>query len=368
MLGKLLQNRYRIVQLLRAEGLYQVYLAQDTYLPHQPSCVVKHFSTSNYPESELTQRQLFQREVEALEKLKCDDRIPRLLAYFEEEQQFYLVQEFIVGNPLNAELLPGEKWHESRVVQMLQEVLGILECIHSSGLIHRDITPNNIIRRQQDNALVLVNFGLVKQAWTQVVTFNGKTSSSLISIPATIAIGTPGYMPAEQARGKPHPNSDIYALGIIGIQALTGVNPTQLLESEGQIIWQDQVAVSPQLQQVLDKMVRYYYKERYQTATETLEALQQIANYLHQPESKISRTQSHPIPVPTEQVQSSLTITSSKSSAPIWANKPALLIGILTGVTSVVVFIVSSYYLWQPPTSTPKQNYSINIPQKISPI
>lgn len=346
-LGKLLHDRYKVVQLLSAQGLCSTYIAQDTYLPHQPSCIVKHFhASSNDAESLLNLRQLFQREVEALAKLQCDC-IPRLLAYFEDNQQFYLVQEYIIGNRLSAELLPGEKWDESRVVRMLQEVLRILAYIHSNGLIHRDITPNNIIRRQQDQCLVLVNFSTVKQTWTQVVTLQGKTSSSLISIPATIAIGTPGYLPPEQARGKPYPNSDIYALGIIGIQALTGVNPTQLLEDThtGQIIWHAPGEISP-LQQVLDKMVRYSYQERYQSATEVLQALQQRV-------AQTSRTQKQPL--------------QQTNSTPLGTNKSGLIIAMLTGVTAAVAFIIGSYYyFWQPPSATPKQNYSITVPQRTS--
>ncbi len=185
----------------------------------------------------------------------------------------------ILRHSLSVELQPGQPWSESQVVQLLQEVLGILQFVHSQGLIHRDIKPSNLIRREQDNRLVLIDFGSVKQAWTQVVTAQGQTKANFaLGIAATIAIGTQGYMPTEQGRGRPRPNSDIYALGMIGIQALTGLSPTQLLEDSdtGEIIWQHQAQVSTELAYVLKKMVYYHFKDRYQSAQEVLQALQPL--------------------------------------------------------------------------------------------
>jgi serine/threonine protein kinase len=228
-----------------------------------------------------TLKQLFNREVAALKKLGNYPQVPQLLAHFEENQEFYLVQEFIAGSPLSDELKPGQQWSESQVIDLLQEVLGILSLIHSYGLIHRDVKPNNLIRRQKDRRLVLIDFGSVKQAWMQVVTVQGKTSASYaIGIPATLAIGTSGYMPTEQGRGRPRPNSDIYALGIIGIQALTGLSPTELLEdfNTAEVIWQHKAQVSADLASVLNKMVCYDFKDRYQSATEVLQALQPLIN------------------------------------------------------------------------------------------
>ena len=273
MIGKILGGRYRIVKLLATGGFGQTFIAQDTHRPGHPQCVVKHLHPATCDTNVLqSARRLFQAEAETLEKLGNCDRIPQLLAHLEEDGEFYLVQEFIVGHPLSAELLPGCCWSESQVVQLLHEVLGILEFVHCHGLIHRDIKPSNIIRRQHDNRLVLIDFGSVKQAWTQVLATE-KTN-------ATIAIGTPGYMSTEQSRGKPRPNSDIYALGIIGIQALAGLHPTQLAEdcNTGEILWQHQAQVSKALAAVLSQMVRYHFKDRYQTVAEVLQALQPLVN------------------------------------------------------------------------------------------
>ncbi|AFZ15228.1 serine/threonine protein kinase [Crinalium epipsammum PCC 9333] len=275
MLGKLLDGRYLVVQVLGTGGFGQTYIAQDTRRPGNPVCVVKHLKpASSDPNILPTARRLFNSEAETLEQLGNHDQIPRLLAYFEQEQEFYLVQELIEGHTLKTELSPGSRWTENQVIPMLQDVLGILEFVHSRGVIHRDIKPDNLIRRTSDNKLVLVDFGAVKQLPNQMVGIPSEAS-------ATVAIGTPGYMPSEQARGQPRPNSDIYALGIIAIQSLTGILPLQLQEdpNTGEMLWQHLVSVSPGLAAVLNKMVRYHFKDRYQTATEALQAITQINNY-----------------------------------------------------------------------------------------
>lgn len=273
MIGKLLDHRYQVIRVLAMGGFGQTYIAQDTRRPGNPICVVKHLKPGTDPRVFDTSKRLFNSEAETLEKLGNYDQIPRLLAYFDENQEFYLVQEYIEGHTLAEELTPGKRWSESQVIQLLQEVLEILEFVHSQGVIHRDIKPDNIIRRASDNKLVLVDFGAVKQLRTQLVTVGGQGS-------ATVVIGTPGYMPTEQGQGKPRPNSDIYSLGIIAIQALTGLQATELQEDPetGEIIWQESVTVNSRLAAVLTKMVRYHFKDRYQNATEALQACKDAIN------------------------------------------------------------------------------------------
>ena len=221
MIDKLLGGRYRIITTLGSGGFSQTYVAEDTHRPGNPKCAVKHLQPANSNQSFLeSARRLFNSEAETLEKLGHHDRIPRLLAYFEENQEFYLVQEFIPGELLTNKLQPGQRWTENQVWEFVSEILEILVFIHAQGFIHRDIKPSNIIQRQQDNKLVLVDFGAVKQNWAQLL-----SQTSNIEMPATVGIGTPGYMPMEQARGRPRPNSDIYALGAIALQALTGLYP-----------------------------------------------------------------------------------------------------------------------------------------------
>ena len=276
MIGSLLDQRYQVVELLGKGGFGHTYIAQDTRRPGNPTCVVKHLKpATNDPDFLQTARRLFSTEADALEKLGNHDQIPRLLAYFEENEEFFLVQEFIDGHPLSAEMLSGNRWEESQVIQLLYEILPVLDFIHNNNVIHRDLKPQNIIRRHSDNKLVLVDFGAVKQ-----VQMYSLMSPEQQFKNQTIAIGTPGYMPSEQAQGRPRPNSDIYALGMIAIQALTGLSPKQLAEdpTSGEIIWQQYAQVSDHLAVIISKMVRPYYKYRFHFADEALEALASITH------------------------------------------------------------------------------------------
>jgi serine/threonine-protein kinase len=274
MIGKLLDHRYQVIRILATGGFGQTYIAEDTRRPGNPICVVKHLTPVSTDKTIFeTAKRLFNSEAETLERLGNHDQVPRLLAYFDENQEFFLVQEYIDGHTLTEELIPGQPWNQNQVMQLLLEVLEILEFVHQQGVIHRDIKPDNIIRRAADYKLVLVDFGAVKQLRSPLVSVGAQLT-------ATVAIGTPGYMPTEQGQGKPRPNSDIYSLGIIAIQALTGVPANQFQEdpNTGEIIWQHFRPVNYQLAEILSKMVRYHFKDRYQTATEALQACRDFVN------------------------------------------------------------------------------------------
>lgn len=271
MLGNTLVGRYQIISHLGGGGFGETFVACDTHLPGSPQCVVKKLKPqANDPDTLQTARRLFDTEAQVLYQLGTHDRIPQLLAYFEENQEFYLVQEFIEGHDLSQEIIPGKPLSQDQVICLLQEILHILEFVHQQKVIHRDINPRNIIRRKLDDKLVLIDFGAVKQITTQVIIPNGKTKF-------TVAIGTPGYISSEQAQGNPKFSSDIYALGILGIQALTGLSPEQLdLDTEtSEIIWQH-TSVSEDFAKILDKMVRYDFRERYSSAGIVLQALHDL--------------------------------------------------------------------------------------------
>ena len=199
------------------------------------------------------------------------DQIPRLLAHFEEDQQFYLVQEFIRGHDLSKELIAGKQWTEAQVIEFLEDILKTLEFVHQQKVIHRDIKPANLIRRKQDEKIILIDFGAVKEIETLVANTQGNTHS-------TIAVGTPGYMPNEQQGGKPRFSSDIYAAGMVAIQGLTGVSPEQLPEdtTTGEIIWRQQAQVNDKLAAILDKMVRSHFRDRYHSVAEVLSDLHNL--------------------------------------------------------------------------------------------
>ncbi|MBD1940005.1 bifunctional serine/threonine-protein kinase/formylglycine-generating enzyme family protein [Microcoleus sp. FACHB-68] len=271
--GKILRNRYEIVKLLGSGGFGDTYLAKDRDLPGHPLCVVKHLQPKDpNPAVLLVARRLFETEAEVLYKLgnSCE-RIPRLFAHFEETGEFYLVQDYIEGHDLTEELTENKQLSEPEAIKLLQEILGILADVHHKNIIHRDINPKNIMRRKKDDQLMLIDFGAVKEIGVLMVNAQGHTNVS-------VAIGSLGYMPIEQAMGRPKPSSDIYAVGMIGIQALTGITPNQLPEdNDGEVIWKNRVSVSDGLADVLDKMVRSHFTQRYQDATEALQALNSVA-------------------------------------------------------------------------------------------
>ncbi|WP_019504221.1 serine/threonine-protein kinase [Pleurocapsa sp. PCC 7319] len=264
MQGKILGSRYLVLEYIAKGGFGKTYLAEDTQLPGKDRCVVKQLYPSvDDPNFIKVARRLFKKEAETLNSLGIHNQIPRLLAYFEEDEKFYLVQQYIEGHTLTKEL-SGEPWSEAKVIELLKDCLGILNFIHTKGVIHRDVKPDNLIRRQSDNKLVLVDFGTVKEVIDEQTQL----------VPATVAVGTRGYMPTEQARGIPRITSDIYALGVIAIQALTGMHPIKLEENDhGEIVWQYQAQCSRQLAEIVSKMTRYHFKERYQSTQEILAAL-----------------------------------------------------------------------------------------------
>ncbi|AVH64957.1 CHASE2 domain-containing protein [Nostoc sp. 'Peltigera membranacea cyanobiont' N6] len=267
----LLSGRYKISQVLGAGGFGRTYLAQDTQRPGNPICVVKKLMPARQDTRFLqVARRLFHSEAEILESLGKHHQIPELLAYFEDDQEFYLIQQYIEGHTLSEELPPVQNvQNESFVMEMLKQVLEVLEFVHQHRVIHRDIKPTNIIRCVQDNRLVLIDFGAVKLM---------QPPSSDRTELATVAIGTRGYAPPEQFAGHPRLCSDIYALGMIGIQAITGIPPQELHPDPetGNVMWRQSVQVSEELATILDKMVCYHFSDRYQSAAAILLDLKRI--------------------------------------------------------------------------------------------
>ncbi len=266
----LLGGRYQINRVLGSGGFGCTYLAKDTQRPGNPTCVVKQLMPARRDTRFLeVARRLFDAEAEILLVLGKHIQIPDLLAYFEENNEFYLVQEYIKGRLLSQELSPtnGVK-DEAFVIEMLKSVLQVLKFVHEHRVIHRDIKPDNIIRNSQDNRLVLIDFGAVK-------TMQPPSEKTEL---ATVAIGTRGYAPPEQFAGHPRLASDIYALGMIAIQAATGQQP-QLLQinpDTGNVEWRKMAQISDELAAILDKMVCYHFSDRYQSAADVLEDLNRI--------------------------------------------------------------------------------------------
>ncbi|MEO1430144.1 MAG: bifunctional serine/threonine-protein kinase/formylglycine-generating enzyme family protein [Cyanobacteria bacterium J06633_8] len=273
-----LRNRYKIIKKIGTGGFGETYLAEDLGIPVdiKPLCVVKRLKTQNLKNEELKWvKQAFRKEAATLYKLgNIHPQIPNLLEYFQERNQFYLVQEFIDGIDLTETIPLGKNIYEDEVIQLLQEILEVLEVVHQQNIIHRDINPKNIMRRQVDGKIVLIDFGAVKQV----------VCGNIAQPNITAVVGTPGFIPFEQCNGKPKLASDIYALGMVGIQALTGIRPDQLdFNRDGEVIWLDKVNICDDFAEVLTKMVHPLVSQRYQNATEALKAIQLSQNSTGKP-------------------------------------------------------------------------------------
>ncbi len=275
MIGKVLQGRYQIVQNLGAGVFGQTYIAIDIDYPENPKCVVKQLKVSSSHSSYLdTLRLRFLTETETLKRLGGHHQIPEFIDCFEEHERFYLVQECIEGHALTAELPIkqgwGSLWDESEVIKFLKDVLTILEFVHSQGVIHCDIKPENLVRRACDGKLVLIDFGSI-----QPIDFGIDAELPIYKIPVTSL----GYIPPEQFIGQTQPNSDIYALGMIAIQALTGVEPLQLKIDPytNEMVWRSQnTPIGDYLAAVLSQMIRYDWQNRFQSAGEVLRVLKHL--------------------------------------------------------------------------------------------
>ena len=273
----LLNNRYQILETLGRGGFGETYLAQDTNMPSGRKCVIKQLKPIvQQPYIPQWMQDRFKREAALLEELGAESRqIPCLYAYFSENEQFYLVQEWIEGETL------AQKWeregnlHSQQVRKILIQLLPALDYIHSRRIVHRDIKPENIILQDKDHLPVLIDFGAVKEALATTVNHNSNSALSA-------SIGTPGYMPSEQAAGRPLYSSDLYSLGLTAIFLLTGKSP-QELETDpqtGEIIWQHHGDnIEPNLLAVLDNTIKFHPRDRYSTALEMLQALQPESNY-----------------------------------------------------------------------------------------
>lgn len=267
-MGAILAGHYHVVRPLGGGGFGQTFLARDSHLPGQPLCVVKQFKPRLSTSKSLpVAKRLFDLEAETLYRLGNHDQIPRLLAHFEQEGEFYLVQEYVDGGSLDQELDRRQRLNEVEVVELLRDILQVLSFVHGQKVIHRDIKPSNLIRRKLDRRMILIDFGAVKQVSAQHVAGSGQSS-------LTVAIGSPGYMPVEQQSSMPQFSSDIYAVGMVALQALTGIDPKDLPKDDDNGEFRcASLGISPSLAAILDNMVRYDYRQRYQNADEALQAV-----------------------------------------------------------------------------------------------
>jgi len=272
-----LHSRYIVGKTLGQGGFGATFLAVDTGLPGNPVCVIKQLRPANTTANFLKMaRELFKREAETLGKLGNHPQVPRLLDYFEQQEQFFLVQEFVKGSNLQKQVKEEGPFSEAGVRQFLTEILPLFDYIHAQKVIHRDIKPANLIRRDIDQTLVLIDFGAVKNRVNEVMAADMSGDNPLTSF----AVGTPGYSPPEQMAMRPTYASDIYSLGATCIYLLTAKSPKDIgYDSRtGALDWERQVPhLSPHFKDVLQKMMEMAVRDRYQSAQAVLDALEMEA-------------------------------------------------------------------------------------------
>jgi serine/threonine protein kinase len=268
----LLNNRYQVLRVLGSGGFGETFLAEDTQMPSNRRCVIKQLKpVANNPQVYQLIQQRFQQEAAILEELgDRSHQIPKLYAYFIDNGQFYLVQEYIEGHTLTQKIQQQGVLSEIAVKGILIDILPILEFIHSKHIVHRDIKPDNIILRFADGKPILIDFGAVKVSMGTIMTASGNSTPSIV-------IGTPGFMPMEQSVGRPVFSSDIYSLGLTAIYLLTGKLPSEIPTDPGtgDILWRNfAYNISPDFAAVLDKAIQQSPRDRYLTARDMLTALQ----------------------------------------------------------------------------------------------
>lgn len=268
-----LGDRYRPLEPLGQGSFGRTFIARDEQHPHHRRCVIKQFCPRQ-PGAE-TRRQaadLFRREAEQLKYLAHLPQIPDFYDYLEDDGAQYLVQEWIEGDTLEAELKAEGAFSELKIREVLMSLLPVLQALHDRQIIHRDLKPTNIIRRtlrpgeepSDTGDLVLVDFGASKYA-----------TPTLLAETGTM-IGSAGYAAPEQVMGKAEFASDLYSLGVTCIHLLTGMHPFDLYApSEDAWIWPDYLTspVSDRLTDVLNKLLQRPTRLRYRTAQAALDAL-----------------------------------------------------------------------------------------------
>ncbi|MBD2313221.1 serine/threonine protein kinase [Desertifilum sp. FACHB-1129] len=272
--GTIIHQHYKIIQRLgesKGKGV-ETYLAKNLKLSPPDRCVIKRLILLHGYEQRKTVRRLFLKEVEVLKNLGQHPQIPKLIDFFEENQDSFLILEYIKGHELVQELSPQKIWSEIQVMKLLDEVLQVLSFVHDSQIIHRDIKPENLIRQTPENLLCLIDFGSVKEVTTSITNEQGEIIS-------TVRIGTWGYMPKEQASGTPYFSSDLYAVGMIAVQALTGLHPLDLHPHPQtlEIMWRERAKVSEKFANFIDKMIRFDFRHRYRSAREALQDLSALS-------------------------------------------------------------------------------------------
>jgi len=273
--GTLINNRYLISKLLGQGGFGRTYLAFDHQRFGEP-CVLKEFVPSHTKADFLSKSQeLFEREAKVLYQIQ-HPQIPAFQAWFTEDNRLFIVQEYIDGKNYWQILYDrltslGQAFSETEVRAWLIDLLPVLSYIHDRKIIHRDISLENIMRSTKDSLPILIDFGVVKEKFTQLLTVDSQNPH--YSLRGSV-VGKIGYSPPEQLRlGHCYPSSDLYALAVCAVVLLTGKMPHFLMDDSLIWQWRTQTHVSDSFALILEKMLADLPSDRYQSAKEVLHQL-----------------------------------------------------------------------------------------------
>ena len=272
---RIIRQRYEVIEKLNSGNSIPTYLVKDLQHPSKIQCILKQITPPNEVGSFAKAHNLFTNAYLELQQLNthADRQIANLIACFDEEEKFYIVQEFVEGHNLDYEITTEQEWTEAKVVNLLIDILEILEFVHALKLSHLNLKPANIRRREQDNKLVLIDFGTLKR-------ISALTTDSELQLQPQI-LGTTGYIPSEASETWSEISLDLYAAGMIGIQALIGIEPKDLAvdQRSGEIIWQfstldkPETQISPELAKILNQMTTHRQAVRYPDITQVLQEL-----------------------------------------------------------------------------------------------
>ncbi len=280
---RILKDRFELKKKLACTDFRTVYLARDRHHLHGPQCQVV---AIQYHQREIRHR--LEREAQILERLSESTAIPELLAYFytetrqsdeqsgEQPNLFYLVQEHIAGHPLSVEITSGKRLSEGYVSKLVQDVLASLVYIHDQGVVHQNLHPQHLIRQDRDGQIFLTCFATLSRLSRSEVDASGNL---FVKVP----VGPHPYTAPEQLQPdyeqNPRPASDLYALGLIAIEALTGrphydfsYDPVKGLQ------WRDDVAVSLHLAEFVDRLVRHDWRDRFDSAAQAMDTLSGVCD------------------------------------------------------------------------------------------
>ncbi|WP_293363401.1 serine/threonine-protein kinase, partial [Microcoleus sp. CAWBG52] len=388
-IGTLLQNRYRLVSILGQGGFGRTYLVEDEGRFKERCALKELIPMQSGPYVLEKSKELFQREAAILYQI-AHPQIPQFRAIFEENQRLFLVQDYVEGMTYRELLLDpsiSRTFSEAEVLVFLRQMLPVLAHIHARGIIHRDISPENIIRRENDQLPVLIDFGVVKELATKVQSPEGTAHAT--------TVGKIGYAPMEQLQsGRATASSDLYALAVTAIVLLTGKEPQELLDQTTlHWNWQQQVQVSPGLALVLNRMLNRSPGDRYQSVSEVAQALDAQTNpnpqsnaptappasAVVQPNPSLIATVAVGRPLESEPM---VPLSAGPQNQPdpliepaggsFWDN-PAAAIGLLTGLVILTGFgswaLVGSFLNSKPkPTATPTPPSVITPAPRLTPL